>query len=368
MSYEPGKMGIAEGMALVFFTCFSSVFLTIWSMHIEGVGTAAWSVPIIGALCFVVMFGIVLFVMDRVPGDLYSIAEKLLGKTGAVLITLYFAMVFLSRATFLLRQFCENTLLTALPDAEMSEVIGWYSLMISVAIWIGIEALARTCFVSFPFGVVGLFIIMPMVYHKFDFYNLMPWLGNGLPGVLKTGFISTSDYIYVFLLPILASAFSERKIIRTAGLIGIGLAALLRAVIFFVYIGVFSVTVGKEKILPFFEISRLIYISRFLQRIESFFIIVWAIYGMATVAINLYVALYLLVRLFHLPTMRPLIVPMTVIMIQLALLPSDIATTIDLNTEVAERAVNFGVFAIPVILLVAALVKGKRGGKRCIIK
>lgn len=82
-------MGFAEGTALIFITTFNSFFLSMWSVFLDEGTTGAWLVPVIGAGCFLILFMILLYVIQRVPGDLHQIAEVLLGKTGARLMTTY---------------------------------------------------------------------------------------------------------------------------------------------------------------------------------------------------------------------------------------------------------------------------------------
>lgn len=368
MSYEPGKMGIAEGTALVFLTTFTSVFLSIWSVVIGYAATTAWLIPLIGTICFIAMFAMLLFVMERVPGDLYEVSERLLGKTGARLIMLYFITAFFSDTVLLLRQFAENTLLTAIPDLDICLVTDWYALMAAIAVYTGIEPLARASFVILPFGIVGAFIIMLLLYNNFNIYNLSPWIGTSLPVICKTGVLSSSVYLNTFLLFILAPSFHNLRTIKAAALFGVGMSTLFRVISFFMYTGVFSVAVGREKVLPFFEMVRLIHLNRFIQRVETFFILLWVIFGIATIAINLYVVLYLLTRFCNLPSMRPLILPLVIIAAQLAILPSDIATTIELTTKVNGFFLTFGLFAVPLILLTAAFIQGKGKSKSCTIK
>jgi hypothetical protein len=111
MSYNPAKMGVAAGTALVFITTFSSVFLSIWSLFFDYTATSTWLVPAISAFLFIIMFLILLEVMERVPGDLYTVMETLLGKVGAKLIAFYLFVVFYYEAALLIRQYGENTLL-----------------------------------------------------------------------------------------------------------------------------------------------------------------------------------------------------------------------------------------------------------------
>jgi len=358
MSYEPGKMGVAEGMALVFTTTFTPIFLSSPAVYVDQAATAVWLLPLITGFCGIAMIMVLLFLMQYVPGDLYAVSERLLGKTGARIITLYLIAAFFINTVLMLRQFAENTLLTAIPALDITVAIGWYALMAAIVIFVGIEPIARATYIVLPFGLTGFVFLLLFLYDKFDLHNLSPWLGTGLLPVFKTGIVASGLGIGAFILPVLAPAFQNLRTIRTATLLGFGLSAVFRAIILFVYTGIFSVAVGREKVLPFFEMARLINVNRFIQRVEAFFIVLWVIFGIATIAISFYVALYLLTRLFNLASMRPLVWTLAIVAAQLALLPSDVATVIELSVF-ANSGLTAGLFAIPMILLVVALVKGR---------
>ncbi|MDR3563431.1 MAG: GerAB/ArcD/ProY family transporter [Negativicutes bacterium] len=358
MSYEPGKMGVAEGMALVFTTTFTPIFLSSPAVYIDQAATAVWLIPLIAGLGGIAMIMVLLFLMRYVPGDLYEVSEQLIGRTGARLIAVYLIAAFFIDTVLTLRQFAENTLLTAIPALDITIAIGWYALMAATVILVGIEPIARATYLILPFGLPGIVFLLFFLHDKFDLYNLSPWFGAGLFPVFKTGIAASGLGIGVFILPVLAPAFQNLKTIRTAAFLGFGLSAVSRTVILFVYTGIFSVAVGREKVLPFFEMTRLIYVNRFIQRVESFFIVLWVIFGIATIAISFYIALYLLTRLFKLASMRPLTLPLAIVATQLALLPSDGATVLELSM-LTNNGLTAGLFAIPMLLLVAARVKGR---------
>ncbi len=363
MSSQPGNMGVAEGMVLVYLTSFTSVFLSIWTVFDEIAASAAWLAPLVGGSIAISLFLVMLYIMERIPGDLYQITETLLGTWPARMLTLLLILSAVTEAVLLLRQFSENTLLTALPDLDMSLATGWYMLLAVILMQLGITAIARAAYVVLPFGLIGAMLILMGLYEKFDIYNLAPWLGNGLASVAYTGLLASGSFAGIFIIPVFAPSFQNIRTMRAAGMTGILLSAGLRAITFFVYTGIFSVEVGREKILPFFEMARLIHLSRFIQRVESFFIILWVIFGILTIAINIYVAAYLLARLLALPTHRPPILALALLASQLAMLPPNIITAITIHAKVSTVFFSSGLVMIPSILFIALLAKGKKGAK-----
>ena len=123
---------------------------------------------------------------------------------------------------------------------------------------------------------------------------------------------------------------------------------------------VYGVMVGREKVLPFYEIARLIYISRFVQHLEAFFIVLWTIVGMLSIALEIYVGIYLLGQLFNLPTLRPLIIPVVLVLAELSMFPGDLASVIIFQGQAEASIYTIGLFFIPALLFLAAIYRSWR--------
>lgn len=359
MSYESGKLGVAEGIALVFILTVSRIFLSTPVAILDDAAGVAWlEVFLHGALAFI-LFWALLIVFQRFPGDLFSVSQILVGSFGAWLISLYYMSVFFINYIMILRQFAENTLITALPLTEFNIVITAYAGVAAIIVYAGVEAMARATSILLPFGIFLLLLVMALLIPFYNVYNLAPWQGTGLGPVLWGSTAKAGVDFGIFVFVILAPAFHSLKTIRTASLWGMGLSLLLRSLTVLVYTLIFGVAVGREKVLPFFEMARLVYLNRYMQRIEALFIVLWVITGTLNLAASLYVGLYILTRLFKLPSMRPLIFMVTIILAELAMLPTDVATVIEWDGKFLWFF-DIGIYVIPVILLVAATIKLRR--------
>jgi len=360
MSYQSGKMGIAEGIGLVFFVSFVPVFLSIFSITVDKAKGAAWMIPLInGPLVFSTFLG-VLYAMKRVPDDLVEVSKQLLGNVGAWLISGFYLWSFWMEAVLLLREFAENTLLTAVPYMEFSYTILFYSVISVILLYLGIEPIARASYILTPFVLLGIVLVVGLVSPRFIGWHLLPWQGPGLASVVTSGIMVSGFNIGIFMIPIIARSFKNINTMRSAVVYGLSLSILSRMTIVLSYTLVFGVMVGREKVLPFFELTRLVYVSRYLQRIESLFILMWVICGIVAITVNLYIVLYILSRLFNLPTIRPIIIPVVLVSIQAAMLPPDLTTIIVFHGKLVTTVYNVGTFAIPGLLFIAALLKRRR--------
>lgn len=360
MDYRSGRMGIAEGLALAFIVSFPPIFLSTPAKSVEAGGSMGWAPGLIGAIIGCILVYLYTLVLKRYPGDLIQVWEKLLGRNGAWLAGGYYFAVFFGIAVLWIRQFAENTLLTALPYASFDHILLWYGLGSAALVYAGIEALCRSAYIIMPFAIISLTLVLVLLFPMIKPLYLLPWQGNGLTKLIRPTLNLIGASIPLCLLLIMAPAFQTVKTVQRALVFGYGISTIMRIASVIVFIMVFGALAGAEKMLPFYEMARLIYINRYIQRLESFFIVLWVIIGVLAIAICLYGSLYILARLCKLPTIRPLIPAMALIMIQLAAIPPDTNGVLVLEAELFGKFCAPGAVLLPVILLLAAWIKGRK--------
>lgn len=360
MSYQSGRMGIAEGMAIVFIMLFPRIFLTTPANTVHAATTAAWWVIIVAGLPAILAIFAWGYILKQTPGDLFSISEKLLGRAGAWLITIMGIMVSFIDAALMLRQFAENTLLTALPQVEFSFIVGWYAFIAALGAILGLEALARGTYLLLPMSVMGLLLVLLLLVPYYDIYNLTPWRGYGIITSLQTGIQLSGINIGGIILVIVFPAMQNIHTFKWASIFGVLLGTFIKALSFLIFIMVFGVATASEKTLPFFEMARLVYLNRYFQRIEALFIILWVIVGLLGIALSLYMGTFLITRLLKLPALQPLIPLSAYIVAQLSMLPPDIATVIRLDSFIISHFFTLALFINTLLLLIATIVKSKK--------
>ena len=362
-AYHMGKMGTAEGIALIFALVIPRVFLSGLSDVIQENGQILWLTMLIYNMIPLLVLFMMVYVNKSVSGDIVAVCQYLVGKTGAWLIVLAYSGMFLGNSALLLRQYAEYTLTTSLHQVDFQLVVVWYAVTVGIICYLGVEALCRTGYIMLPVMVGGIILIVVMVSPFCVVYNLTPWQGNGIMTAVRSGINSVGFNLGVLSLVFLSSAFQNAKTIKAIAIYTMGGIVVLRIMFALVYTMVFGVAVGSEKAMPFFELARLVYINQYIQRIEALFILVWAIVGLLAIASSLYIGLYLIAVLLKLPTMRPIVPLGAIVVTHLAMLPPDIGYTVRVD-QLLIRVSQLGIYIFPGILFVLALVK-KRRGKSC---
>lgn len=362
--YRVGKMGIAEGIALVFSLVIPRLFLSNLSDVIQESGQLLWLSMLIYTLIPLLVFYMMIYVNNRVSGDIVAVCQHLVGKLGAWIIMSAYIAMFFANSALLLRQYAEYTLITALPQVDFQLVIIWYAVTIGIICFLGIEALCRTGYIMLPLLVGSLILVFVLVSPFYIVYNLTPWQGNGIMPAVRLGINGAGFSIGILSLVFLASAFQNVKTMKSIALYAMGGVAMLRIVFTLVYIMVFGVGAGMEKAMPFFELARLVYLNQYIQRIEALFVLVWVIIGLLSIAGFLYIGLYLIVILLKLPTLRPLVPVGVIIVANLAMLPSDIGRAVEMDKLIVQIS-KLGIYIFPGILFIMTLLK-KRRKKTCL--
>jgi len=366
INYQQDRMGVAEGIALVFVVTFKSVFLSEPVRSIVNGAGLAWLIVFLHGMVLLGLLLLMLQVFKHYPGcDLLEVAERILGKWGAWLVGIYYVCLFVFNSALNLRQFAENTLLTALPQIEFKVIAFWYGVAAAVLVYFGVESLARALYTILPFIVSAVIIVLLLLRPFYQIYFLAPWLGTGIGQVISFSLKVVGIDLPAVLLLVLATRFPNLAVVKNAAIFGLTISTVLKSLSTLVFCMVFGTAVGQEKVLPFYEMARLVYLSRYLQRVEALFIILWVIVGLGCIAVTSYLGTYLLARLLRLPDLKPLIPIMAMISIELASWPPDIISVIELDEKLIETYATWGAYGVPAIFIAAYWFKQRqrKGGK-----
>lgn len=353
-------MGLSEGAALIFISLLPRVTLNSFTLVLSQQAQLGWLYLLINGLVVLFMAFLLVYIHSKIKGDLFAVTSILLGKKAACLIMGILIVVFGGNAVLLIRQYAENTLITAMPGMDVRVSILVYTLSALAVTYFGASGITRCSIIFMPLMIISFLAVTLLLYPFYIPYQLLPWQGNGLAPCFVQG-IKGAGYNAGFLaLFLFAPSFQNIKTLRHSLFQGIVASVLLKAYMMVIFIMVFGVAVGSEKTMPFFELARLIYLGRFFQHLEAFFIVTWVILGALAIAINFFMVNYLLGRALDLPMIRPLMPCMAMLMCNLALLPEDINKTVQLDTKFILMN-DLAIFVIPILLLAALWIKQRKG-------
>ena len=354
-----------EAIALIINAICARIFLNFPREVAEDAGAAGWLEIIYFSILAFILFYLIARLYARFNRkDLLDIAELAGGATGRIIGGLLILGLILFVGALILREYTENMKVISLTDSPLGFVMMFFAVAMVAACFLGLEAIVRFIAVSVPILAVGFLFIVLMVAPYYDSTHLLPVLGNGLDGIFGKGFFGLSTYsplVYLFLIP---PFLKDQKSFRRIGYTAIGVSVLLLLASSLAYSLVYSYPTSLESFLPVFQLARLINYGRFFQRLESVFVISFAIAAMQYLGVILFFAVHVFKKTFKLEYHRPLILPFAVILFGLAFLPSNLMTAINLETK-TYRTFAWGItFILPISLLLLARLRAAPGPLR----
>jgi len=359
------RIGRSEVIALMGVLISSKLYLSFPQFLVAQGGTAAWLILMISGVVAVVGFIIVALLLQRYPGrSVIEINEIVLGPVLGVGVNVILVTFFLFITVVVLREYSETTILTALPETPVSVIMTVFLLGMLGAGYMGLEAIARAAYISSPFLIVGLLLILVLVFPSFNVLHLFPLFGEGLKSTAAAGISGSANMAEVLGLAILAPVISRRGKPVSMGLKVLGISLSLMLVTVISYELSFSYPVSVENNLPVYQMARLVFFGRFFQRVESIFVLFWTVTGLLALIISFYITVFGLTKLLRLPVYRPLLWPLATVVFVLAVLPADLPATIVLDRDIIRTYGSLPTFALTAVIYTVAMVKDWAAGGR----
>lgn len=359
--YE-GHIGVREGTVLVFTVLTALLFLQLPQFMVEVGGPAGWQVALVSTASAVVMIMPMGALAHRFPGlGLAEISRETAGPFFGPLLTLVVTLWLTLTTAIALRNMTETFLVSILPNTPPSALI---LVAISVAIfssYAGIEAIGRATQVLLPLIVAGTVLLLIFSLPRADLSMLFPVWGHDPLNTLGGGIFYGSVAAECIFLLAAGYAFRDGKSFTQSGLWGILLWGALASATVAVLVSVFGSPTTAENPFPLYNLARLVYLGRFFQRTESLTVMLWFFASAVRISVLLHATVVSLAGSLRVPAYRPLLFPLSVILVSLALLPEDFLTVLRTQRDWV-RASSFIVLGVPLVLLLLALIR-KKGGQ-----
>lgn len=358
---KAGSFGPAEAIILLAISNIARVFLPYPRQLVEIGASASWMTPLVGLLAALAGFYVMYLVLRKNPDQtVIEITEQAFGPVVGILLNLVTVVFFIAVGAIFAREFAEALIIAALPRLPISIISLAYLSLGVLGAYLGIEALARTARLSYPYIFGGILLLLLALSPQWNTSNFFPVLGNGPLKVFGLGTFSTAGVTEIIFAAVIIQSMGGIHNFRLVGYRSmlLGFASLI-AVLLVINL-TFNWNTMAENTLPFYRMARNIYLGRFFQRVESVFVIIWSVVAFIKIAVTLYGAAVALTRTLKLPDYRPLLWPLIVIMFMLSLLPPDLPTAVKLDADWLRSYALIPNYLLPLMIL-AALCLRRRG-------
>lgn len=357
-----GKFGVTEAVCLVTVSISSRILLASPSYVTRTLGTATWQMTLISAMITMVFFAFIYILLKRFPGkNIVEIYDLSLGRIIGFIFSFILMAFFLASAGMFMREFMDVLKVYVLPDTPISLILGSFVIVVTIAAFLGLETIARSATMIGYFSLFGYILLLLLGTNYYKVSHIFPILGYGIDRTFATGLMRCTVFEAVLVLAVFAGSLQGIKHIKKAGFISLALSGLIIASGTLCTMLTFEYTGMQEVVSPLFELSRIIKYGTFFERMDPLFLFIWILVTVITISILFYSSLSIYCQIFRMPDNRPVIIPMVILLFSIAILPRNV---MDLITNYYEGLTTYGnivFFILPMIALIVAILRKKRG-------
>ena len=287
-----------------------------------------------------------------------DLAQMTGGKPARIAVGIVIFLILLANFSTVARVFPETVKIVLLQNFNADVIMIVFAIAAGIGAYMGIRSIARVNYMFLPIAgsvFVG-FLLLLIPYYEID--NIMPVLGEGVDKIFLSGFNSLSLFSDIILLNVLMPYSKNLSEAKSVSIRAIVISAIIVFLIIAAYCLAYVYPVSRDYILPVYQMSRMIHISSFFSRFESFFQFIWSILIFLYAAIYIYAMCDVLQRTFNLKYVNPLILPVTILGVTIAGIPSAVTDAIGL-----EKYVNLIEYPIVFLLpIIFGLLTRNKGG------
>lgn len=361
MSLEKGRLSSRQVVFLVTNMIFATeiqfvpAFLTMYA------GQDAWVVVLITAVLGFILGILVISLGLRFPEKTpVEYGMELLGEWGGRALGILLGLFFFYVAAIVVRSLADHLLIAVMPETPLVVFIALYVLAIAYGVYLGLEVFARVGEILYPVFLATILFSTLFLFPQLDWDLLKPVLAHS-PSELLRGSLTLLGFYgegvaILFLIPCMRRPEEASGLnIRISSLLNIPLLVLV-----VLEIAMFGAVETSRILFPSFELAKMISVTGFFERVESFLLAFWVTTVCLKVALLYYTALISFALSLNLSDHRPLVWPGAVGLTALAVLVfSDVTQArefLSTSWPVFGLSVEGGV---PILLYSLALLRNK---------
>lgn len=355
-------IGVREAASLGIIFVITNIFLPFQRLLADVGGTGAWIIVLIaGLLCSLIWWGVRGVLRNGTEGStLINATEEIWGPFLGSLVNLaYFSLFFIITFT-VLREFSELLASDILPRTPMKVIMLSLLITAAIAAHSGIEALGRVCWLTIGLIIASVFITLigGLMTHA-ESNALSPFWGMGRTQVLTMGIVKSSLFSELLVLGFLVPKMRIAEEWEKAAWWCMAISSIILFSTTIVYLYVFPYPTATRLNVPMFELSRIIIFGRWIQRVESLFLIVWLLCAVLKLSIALYCCASMLSQMLRLTKTQPLILPLSILIYSFALLPASEMAAVTWDWDILRNYGSIISICLPMATWLAGTVRRK---------
>ena len=315
-------------------------------------GNAAW-IQILYDLFITLLIFWVIASSYKSKKNIITLAEECGGKFFKTVIGIILLLILSSNLLSIVRIFPETIKIILLQESKVEALLIIFAIVTIIGAYTGIESIATIHFLFLPIaGIVMVsFLLLLLPYYKAD--NLFPILGNGTKSIFFSGINSLSLFSDIILLNILMPFFENYSEFKKTGYRSIWIGGIAAFIIMLAYCSVYPYPESRDFILPIYQLTRMIHLSSFFSRFETFFQFVWSILIMLYASFYICIICFVFKQTFSLEFHKPLIASIVIIIFGISLAPASLMEFMELE-KIIDLIIYPFAFFLPILFIGAA--------------
>lgn len=356
---ERGKLSSAQLACLMFLAVIATSIMGAPSFCYRLARNDMWLSPIIAAALPMALIMVLVGLHRSFPGkSLIEYSPLLLGKWLGKPLGLYFLIITLLENAYQARQFGELMNQFFFKETPHAFIICSLFFVCVLAVRLGAEVIGRVAILYMPLLLTIVLTFALPFFQDIDVRRLLPVMSNGILPILRSSAylqLWLPMYIYTtFFLPFLSD--SEQALKRLLQSLAATILTLTGIMILIIFILNESTPMFN---FPFMTLARYLTLFEFIEQFDAVIMFFWVVDVFVRTCVTLYGLTIGLAQWLNLPSYKAISVPTAVLVIAVSFwgIPrfSDFITNGPHITFIYLSAH----FAIPMLLFVVALARGK---------
>ncbi len=360
------KIGTWEAVATLGCISLIPILLTIPTYAVESFGTATFLHNIYTAILTLIILSIIFALYKNFSNmDIVDIAKYVGGKPLQVICGLIVILYLAITCILTFSEFTQNLQNVLFPDAPQEYISILFGIGILISVYLGARGIFRTGSIITPMIVIGFLLMFIILRSDVDITNFFPIFGNGISTFFSQGFSRIGRFEGIFFLLLIIPYVKNYK---KVGYISFFMTAFLILSIIFLLVGIIPYPSIVENYFPVFELTRLISLSRFIQRVESIFILLWILATFVYLSLSVHFIIYIFQKIFDLKYTQRLIPTFTTTVVAISATLRSFEVIIKIRKFFFEYISAYTLYVLPILLLILAVLKRRRECKKLIVQ
>lgn len=361
MNIKQGHIDARQAVALLWLAASGKVLLTIPTLLVAEGFSASWLIPLGSATIAAAAILPGLALMKRFPGrSLAGAAEEAVGPIAGRAAGLVLAAFLAADAALVLRQFSDAFGIVILPRTPIPVITLVLVLAAVYSAYTGLESIGRLSMFLVPWLLVFYALAQTGRVQDLSFARLMPFWGPGPGNLAVQALEHTGLYSELLTLLILIPYLRKPAVGRALAFWVIGLTAAVMILVQVSVLAAFDVLGHDQLLYPVIHLAHLVRLGRLDVSVEPLIVLLWIFIAAVKVSVVLWTLGTHLAETLRLPQFKPLLPIVAVIALAGSKFPGGPQETIDLYHASVTHVGGVAVFALPGLLWLAAVLRGRR--------